>query len=102
MELDLETFLTTLYVITNDLYVTSVLPKLPATGGPAPKLSDSEVLCLGLAAHWRSGVPWKTERLRALCIVIFRPIMGHEFSPTWATGFHPKWSSGLSPKVGHG
>ncbi len=34
--------------------------------------------------------------------VIFRPIMGHEFSPTWATGFHPKWSSGLSPKVGHG
>jgi hypothetical protein len=62
MELDLETFLTVLYVITDDLYVTSVLPKLPATGGPAPKLSDSEVLCLGLAAHWRSGVPWKTER----------------------------------------
>ncbi len=62
MELDLDTFLTTLYVITDDLYVTSVLPKLPATGGPRPKLSDSEVLCLGLAAHWRSGVPWKTER----------------------------------------
>src|SRR5512147_1933079 len=60
--LDLETFLTTLYVITDDLYATSVLPKLPATGGPAPKLSDSEVLCLGLAAHWRSGVPWQTER----------------------------------------
>jgi hypothetical protein len=25
-------------------------------------MSDSEVLCLGLAAQWRSGVPWKTER----------------------------------------
>lgn len=62
MELDLETFLTTLYVITDDLYVASVMPKLPVTGGPAPKLSDAEVLCLGLAAQWRSGVPWHTER----------------------------------------
>jgi hypothetical protein len=46
----------------DDLYVDFVLPKMPATGGPSPKLSDSEVLCLGLAAQWRSGVPWKTER----------------------------------------
>ncbi len=51
MELDLETFLTTLYVITDDLYVDFVLPKMPTTGGPEPKLSDSEVLCLGLAAQ---------------------------------------------------
>jgi len=35
---------------------------MPTTGGPEPKWSDSEVLCLGLAAQWRSGVPWKTER----------------------------------------
>src|SRR5512142_3118212 len=62
MELDLETFLTTLYVMIDDLYVDFVLPKLPETGGPQPKLSDSEVLCLGLAAQGRSGVPWKTER----------------------------------------
>ena len=62
MELDLETFLTLLYVITDDLYENVVLPKLPTTGGPEPNLSDSEVLCLGLAAQWRSGVPWKTER----------------------------------------
>jgi len=62
MELDLETFLTTLYVITDDLCESVVLPKMPATGGPEPKLSDAEVLCLGLAAQWRSGVPWKTER----------------------------------------
>jgi hypothetical protein len=25
-------------------------------------MSDSEVLCVGLAAQWRSGVPWKSER----------------------------------------
>jgi hypothetical protein len=62
VELDLETFLTILYVITDDLYATSVLPQLPTTGGPAPKLSDAEVLCLGLAAQWRAGVPWQTER----------------------------------------
>jgi hypothetical protein len=60
--LDLETFLTTLYVITDDLYAACVQIKMPVTGGPAPKLSDSEMLCLGLAAQWRSGVPWQTER----------------------------------------
>lgn len=62
MSLDLETFLTTLYVITDDLYKDFVRPKMPNSGGPVPHLSDSEVLCLGLAAQWRSGVPWKTER----------------------------------------
>ncbi|QLQ05997.1 MAG: hypothetical protein HZY76_07985 [Anaerolineae bacterium] len=62
MSLDLETFLTTLYVITDDLHKDFVRPKMPNSGGPTPHLSDSEVLCLGLAAQWRSGVPWKTER----------------------------------------
>ena len=62
MELDLETFLTVLYVITDELYQQFVQPKLPAPGGQEPKFSDSEVLCLGLAAQWRAGVPWKTER----------------------------------------
>ena len=62
MELELETFLTTLYVRVDDLYQQTVRPQLPPCGGPASKLSDSEVLCLGLAAQWRSGVPWKSER----------------------------------------
>lgn len=62
MALDLETFLTTLYVLTDDLYKQYVAPKMPASGGPEASLSDSEVLCLGLAAQWRAGVPWKTER----------------------------------------
>jgi hypothetical protein len=62
MDLDLETFLTTLYVIVDDLYQSHVRPALPVCGGAAPKLSDSEVLCIGLAAQWRSGVAWKSER----------------------------------------
>ena len=61
MSLDLETFLTILYVITDDLYKDFVRSKMPNSGGPTPHLSDSEVLYLGLAAQWRSGVPWKTE-----------------------------------------
>jgi len=62
MELDLETFLTTLYVIVDDLYQREIQPQMPPHGGPEPRLADSEVLCLGLAAQWRSGVPWKSER----------------------------------------
>jgi hypothetical protein len=62
MDIDLETFLTTLYVMTDDWYQKVILPQLPVCGGPAPKLCDSEVLCLALAAQWRRGVPWQTER----------------------------------------
>jgi len=62
MALDLDTFLTTLYVMVDDLYQQRIQPHMPAQQGPAPALSDSEVLCLGVAAQWRSGVPWKTER----------------------------------------
>ena len=62
MALDLETFLTVLYVLTDDLYKRYVAPKMPNSGGPEAKLSDSEVLCLGLAAQWRRGVPWQSER----------------------------------------
>jgi hypothetical protein len=62
MALDLETFLTTLYVLTDELYESVVRPQMPAHGGPRPKLSDAEVLCLGLAAQWRVGVPWQSER----------------------------------------
>ncbi len=62
MDLDLETFLTTLYVMVDDLFQQHVRPKIPVHGRPTPQLADSEVLCLGLAAQWRSGVPWKSER----------------------------------------
>jgi len=62
MELDLETFLVALYVIVDDLYQSHIQPRLPACGGPEAQRRDSEVLCVGLAVQWRSGVPWKSER----------------------------------------
>jgi hypothetical protein len=62
IDLDLETFLTALYIIVDDLYQCHVQPHMPLMGGPQAEMSDSEVLCLGLAAQWQSGVPWKTER----------------------------------------
>ena len=61
MGLDLETFLVALYVIVDDLYQSHITPCMPACGGPPAQMSDSEVLCLGLAVQWRSGVPWKSE-----------------------------------------
>ena len=62
MTIDLETFLTTVYVLTDDLYKQHVTPMMPRCGGPEPKLADSEVLCLALASQWRAGVPWQSER----------------------------------------
>ena len=62
MDLDLETFLIALYVIVDDLYHHDIAPHMPACGGPEAQMSDSEVLCLGLAAQWRCGGPWKSER----------------------------------------
>jgi transposase len=62
MDLDLETFLTVVYVLTDDLYKRHVAPVMPHCGGAEPKLSDSEVLCLALVSQWRAGVPWQSER----------------------------------------
>ena len=62
MDLDLATFLVALYVIVDDFYQSHIQPCMPACGGPPAQLSDSEVLCLGLAAQWRSGVPWNSAR----------------------------------------
>lgn len=62
MDLDLETFLVALYVIVDDLYQSDIAPRMPACGGLPAQMTDSEVLCLGLAAQWRSGVPWQSER----------------------------------------
>jgi hypothetical protein len=81
MDLDLETFLTALYVIVDDLYQYHIQPQLPACGGPAAQMSDSEVLCLGLAAQWRCGVPWQSERG---LIRYVRKHLGHLF-PTLLT-----------------
>lgn len=59
--MDLDTFFTTLYVIIDDWYKAKIIGMKPKRGRP-PQLTDSEVLTLAIAAQWRSGVPWQSER----------------------------------------
>ena len=50
--MNLDTFLTALYTIVDDLYQTNISPLLPQRCGPKPRLSDSEMLTLALCAQW--------------------------------------------------
>lgn len=53
MELDLDTFLVTVYCIVDDLYHAHYAPIKPRRRGQRPGLSDSEVLTLTLLAQWQ-------------------------------------------------
>ncbi len=59
MALDLDTFLTALYTTVDDLYRERLAEALASRPGPAPALSDSEVLTLAICAEWG---PWDSER----------------------------------------
>ena len=58
MEIDLDTFLTTVYDITDTLYQRDYAPHKPARPGKKPELSDSEVLTLALLAQWQADLCW--------------------------------------------
>lgn len=60
--MDLDTFLTTLYVVVDDWYTVSMAQHMVRTRGQTPQMSDSEVLTVALAGQWRVGVPWRSER----------------------------------------
>ena len=57
MDPDLATCVVALYVIADALDQSDIAPRRPAWGGPPAQMSNAAVLCLGLAAQWRSGVP---------------------------------------------
>jgi hypothetical protein len=59
MALDLDTFLTAIYTVVDDLYRERLAAALRHRPGPAPALSDSEVLTLAICAEWG---PWDSER----------------------------------------
>ncbi len=59
MALDLDTFLTAVYTVVDDLYREQLAAALRHRPGPAPVLSDSEVLTLAICAEWG---PWDSER----------------------------------------
>ncbi len=58
--MDLDTFLTTLYVVVDDWYKVAVGKRVH--GGALEQMSDSEVLTVALAGQWRVGVSWQSER----------------------------------------
>ena len=60
--MDLDTFLTTLYVLIDDWYKREMSALMERHAGPALQLSDSEVLTIAIAAQWTVGVPWQSER----------------------------------------
>lgn len=60
--MDLDTFLTTLYVLVDDWYTEKLAQQMERKRGLKPQMSDSEVLTVALAGQWRVGVPWRSER----------------------------------------
>lgn len=59
--MDLDTLLTTVYVLVDDWYKQVATDAKPSRGNPG-QLSDSEVLTLGVVGQWQVGVPWRSER----------------------------------------
>ena len=55
MDLDLTTFLTTAYWITDELYHQQYAYLKPKRPGKKPDLSDSEVLTLTILAQWQTS-----------------------------------------------
>jgi hypothetical protein len=53
MEIDLDTFLITVYCLVDDLYRARLAPHKPHRPGQRPELSDSEALTLLLLAQWQ-------------------------------------------------
>ncbi|MHB8629509.1 MAG: hypothetical protein ACYDBJ_23795 [Aggregatilineales bacterium] len=58
--MDLDTFLTELYVLVDDWYKAEIGVRVPV--GAREQMSDSEVMTVALAGQWRVGVSWRSER----------------------------------------
>lgn len=53
MDLDVNTFLTTLYTAIDDWFQAEIVAAKPLRPGPQPEVSDSEVLTLSVLAQWQ-------------------------------------------------
>ena len=72
---DLDTFLVTVYTAVDTRYQQDIAAMLPPRPGPAPQMSDSEVLTLLLVGQWRGSseralLRWARQHLRAYFPVI--------------------------------
>ena len=57
MAIDLDTFLTAVYTVVDDLYRERLAAAFRHRQGPPPTLADSEVLTLAICAEWGRGAP---------------------------------------------
>jgi hypothetical protein len=76
--MDLDTFMTTLYVIVDDWFREKAIDKVLRRPGPVPSMSDAEVVSVALAGQWRKGVPWDSER----SLVRYMQAHGKKWFPT--------------------
>lgn len=53
MDIDVDTFLTTVYCVVDELYQARYAPHKPLRPGAAPRMSDSEVLTVVILAQWQ-------------------------------------------------
>jgi hypothetical protein len=53
MDIDVDTFLTTVYCVVDDLYQAHYAAQKPVRRGAAPEMSDSEVLTVVILAQWQ-------------------------------------------------
>jgi hypothetical protein len=60
--MDMDTFLTELYVLVDDWYKTEYGEQGRQHVGVKGQMSDSEVLAVAIAGQWRVGVTWRSER----------------------------------------
>lgn len=60
--MDLDTFLTTLYVLVDDWYSGEIGAQMRRHRGAHKQMSDSEVLTVALAGQWQAGTVWRSER----------------------------------------
>ena len=60
--MDLDTFLTTLYVVVDDWYTANMAQQMRRTRGQEPHMSDSAVLTVALAGQWRVGALYAKAR----------------------------------------
>ena len=60
--MDLDTFITTFYVLIDDWYKSEIDYAMQRHAGPGLEMSDSEVLTVAIAGQWQVGVPWRSER----------------------------------------
>ncbi len=75
--MDLDTFLTTVYVLVDDWYKAEGAAQVQRRKAGEQHMSDSEELTVVLAGQWQVGVPWRSERGR----VRYMQAHGHGWFP---------------------